>query len=88
MQRCSVGLKKGNEVSLFVWQDRQTWRFNLRQGAMKGGWKGKKDHKIRVADLKYGTLPLRHLRTAYDERMTRTSIVGVRMEYPLLNAHT
>ena len=87
-QKCHVGLKKGDDVSRFVWQD---W-VDAAMGFMAGynyrdGGKGEYERRIRRADLRDTIVELSPLRTDEDERGIETSIVGVWMRWPPFDVH-
>ena len=88
MQRCSVGLKKGSEISRFVWQDWVDAAMGFMEGYNdRGDGKVKYERKIRRADLRDGMLTLCPLRTNDDERVVETSIVEVWMVWPPFDVH-
>ena len=88
MKRCWVGLKKGNEISRFVWQEWVDAVMGFMAGYNdRGGGKVKYDRKIRRSDLRDGMVSLCPMRTNDDERVVETSIVGVWMGWPPFDVH-
>ena len=83
MQRCSVGLKKENEISRFVWQH---W-LDAGMGIMAGfndrvAGKVKYERKIGRADLRDGMVISYPLRTSDNKRVIETSSLEVLMGWP------
>ena len=88
MQRCSVGLKKGNEISHFVWQDWVDAAMGFMAGYNDlGGGQVKYERKIRRADLRDGMVELCPLRTDDEERVIETSSVEVWVGWPPFDVH-
>ena len=88
MRRCWVGLKKGSEISHFVWQE---W-VDAAMGFMAGyNYRGAGIviylRRIRRANLRDGIVELCPLRTDYDGRVIETSSVGVWMGWPPFDVH-
>ena len=87
-QRCQVGLKKGDDVSRFVWQDWVDAAMGFMAGYnYRGGGKGEYERRIRRADLRDTIVELSPLRTDEEERVIETSIVGVWMGWPPFDVH-
>ena len=88
MQRCSVGLKRGNEISRFVWQEWLDAAMGFMAGYNdRGGGKLKYERNIRRADLRDGMVTLCPLRTDHDKGVVETSIVQVWMGWPPFDVH-
>ena len=87
-QRCQVGLKKGDDVSRFVWQDWVDAAMGFMAGYnYRGGGKGEYERRIRRADLRDTIVKLSPLRTGEDERVIKTSLVEVWMGWPPFDVH-
>ena len=88
MQRCMVGLKKGSDVSRFVWQDWVDAAMGYMAGYnYRGGGKGEYERKIRRADLRDPMLALCPLRMNDEGRVIETSNAVVWMGWPPFDFH-
>ena len=88
MQKCSVGLKKGSEISRFVWQEWVDAAMGFMVGYNdRGSGKVKYERKIKRANLREGMVTLCPLRTEDDVRVVETSIVEVWMGWPPFDVH-
>ena len=88
IQKCLVGLKKGVDVSRFVWQDWVDAAMGFMAGYnYRGGGKGEYERRIRRADLRDTVVELSPLRTDEDDRVIETSTAGVWMGWPPFDVH-